>query len=241
MKLDFGGRRALVTGGNKGIGKAIALRLAASGADVTATGTDQSALDALKGEANVTAVALDLTDEAALDAFLKNVGGFDILVNNAGINRHALVGDLNLDDFDDIMRINVRGAVVLAKALVPGMAAKGWGRVINITSIFSSVAKSARASYATSKFALAGFTKALALDYAAKGVLVNAVAPGFIGTEMTQRMLGEKGIAEMTAQVPVGRLGTPEEVANLVAFLASAENSFITGQNILIDGGFTST
>jgi NAD(P)-dependent dehydrogenase (short-subunit alcohol dehydrogenase family) len=241
VKLAFDGRHALVTGGNKGIGKAIALRLAASGAKVTATGTDQSALDALKGTAGITPVALDLSDDASIATYLSKAPAIDILVNNAGINRHARVGDLDLDDFDDIMRINVRGAVALCKGLVPGMAARGWGRVVNVTSIFSTVAKSARASYATSKFALAGFTKALALDYASQGVLANAVAPGFIGTEMTARMLGEKGIAEMTAQVPVGRLGTPEEVANLVAFLASAENSFITGQNILIDGGFTST
>lgn len=240
MNLDFGGRRALVTGGNKGIGKAIALRLAASGAEVTATGTDKSALASLSA-AGINPVSLDLSDDAAIGSFLESAPAFDILINNAGINRHAVVGDLSLDDFDDIMRINVRSAVALCKGLVPGMAARGWGRVVNITSVFSVVAKSARASYATSKFALAGFTRVLALDYAATGVLANAVAPGFIGTEMTRRMLGEKGIADMTAQVPMGRLGTPEEVANLVTFLASAENGFITGQNIVIDGGFTST
>lgn len=240
MNLDFGGRRALVTGGNKGIGKAIALRLAASGAEVTATGTDKSALASLSA-AGIHSVSLDLSDDAAIGSFLESAPAFDILINNAGINRHAVVGDLSLDDFDDIMRINVRSAVALCKGLVPGMAARGWGRVVNITSVFSVVAKSARASYATSKFALAGFTRVLALDYAATGVLANAVAPGFIGTEMTRRMLGEKGIADMTAQVPMGRLGTPEEVANLVTFLASAENGFITGQNIVIDGGFTST
>lgn len=240
MNLDFGGRRALVTGGNKGIGKAIALRLAASGAEVTATGTDKSALASLSA-AGINPVSLDLSDDAAIGSFLESAPAFDILINNAGINRHGVVGDLSLDDFDDIMRINVRSAVALCKGLVPGMAARGWGRVVNITSVFSVVAKSARASYATSKFALAGFTRVLALDYAATGVLANAVAPGFIGTEMTRRMLGEKGIADMTAQVPMGRLGTPEEVANLVTFLASAENGFITGQNIVIDGGFTST
>jgi NAD(P)-dependent dehydrogenase (short-subunit alcohol dehydrogenase family) len=240
VKIELVGRRALVTGGTKGIGKAIAQRLAASGADVVAAGTDPAALEALKLIHGIVPAALNLSSEASIADFLATAGNFDILVNNAGINRHALVGDLNLDDYDDIQRINVRAAVVLCKALVPGMAARGWGRVVNITSIFGVVAKAARASYATSKFALTGFTKALALDYAAKGVLANAVAPGFIGTEMTARMLGEKGIAELIAQVPVGRLGTPEEVANLVAFLVSGENSFITGQNILIDGGFTS-
>jgi NAD(P)-dependent dehydrogenase (short-subunit alcohol dehydrogenase family) len=240
VNIELVGRRALVTGGTKGIGKAIAQRLAASGADVVAAGTDPAALEALKQIQGITPAALNLCSDTSIADFLATAGNFDILVNNAGINRHALVGDLNLADYDDIQRINVRSAVVLCKALVPGMAARRWGRVVNITSIFGVVAKAARASYTTSKFALTGFTKVLALDYAAKGVLANSVAPGFIGTEMTARMLGEKGIAEMTAQVPVGRLGTPEEVANLVAFLASAENSFITGQNIIIDGGFTS-
>ena len=240
MKLEFGGRRALVTGGTKGIGKAIAQRLASSGVLVVAAGTDPAALEAIAKIPNITAAALDLADDAAIAAFVAGSGDFDILVNNAGINRHALIGNLDIQDYDDIQRINVRSAVLLCKAFVPGMADRGWGRVVNITSIFGVVAKAARGSYVTSKFAMAGFTKVLALDYAAKGVLVNAVAPGFIRTEMTERMLGEKGIAEMSAQVPLGRLGTPEEVADLTAFLASEQNSFITGQNMLIDGGFTS-
>ena len=240
MKLEFGGRRALVTGGTKGIGKAIAQRLASSGVLVVAAGTDPAALEAIAKIPNITAAALDLADDAAIAAFVAGSGDFDILVNNAGINRHALIGNLDIQDYDDIQRINVRSAVLLCKAFVPGMADRGWGRVVNITSIFGVVAKAARGSYVTSKFAMAGFTKVLALDYAAKGVLVNAVAPGFIRTEMTERMLGEKGIAEMSAQVPLGRLGTPEDVADLTAFLASEQNSFITGQNMLIDGGFTS-
>jgi 3-oxoacyl-[acyl-carrier protein] reductase len=112
---------------------------------------------------------------------------------------------------------------------------------VNIASIWSVIGKQARATYATSKSALVGFTRGLALDYADKGVLANAVSPGFIGTEMTNRMMGEQGIREMTALVPLGRLGTPQEVAALVAFLASDTNSFVTAQNIVIDGGFTST
>jgi 3-oxoacyl-[acyl-carrier protein] reductase len=120
------------------------------------------------------------------------------------------------------------------------MAKRGYGRVVNMTSIFSLVSKSSRASYATSKFALVGFTRTLALDFASSGVLANSIGPGFIETEMTRRMLGEAGIREMVAAVPLGRLGQPVEVARLTAFLASPLNSFLTGQNIILDGGFTS-
>lgn len=242
MTFDLAGRRALVTGGTRGIGKAIAARLADCGADVVATGTDPVALAELDRMPRVTSAALDLRDDSAIATFLAAsvAAPFDILINNAGINRHARVGELLTADFDEIIRINVRAVMLLCRGIVPLMVERGYGRIVNITSIFAVVGKPARASYATSKTALAGFSRALALDYADKGVLVNAVAPGFIATEMTARMLGESGIREMTSQVPLGRLGTPEEVATLVAFLASADNSFITGQNIVIDGGFTS-
>ena len=146
-----------------------------------------------------------------------------------------------MDVFDRILRVNLRAAVVLCDALVPKMAERGYGRVVNVTSIFSQVSKSGRASYATSKFALFGFTRTMALDFAPRGVLANCIGPGFIETEMTQRMLGEAGIREMIATVPLGRLGQPEEVARFTAFLASPLNTFLTGQNIILDGGFTST
>ena len=243
MRLDFAGRRALVTGGSRGIGRAIAERLAASGADVVATGTDPVALESLQGLERITPAALQLRDDAAIADFLasQRPAPFDILVNCAGINRHAKIGELDPADFDDIMRVNLRAVMLLCRGLVPVMAERGYGRVVNIASIWSVISKSARATYSTSKTALVGFTRGLAIDYADRGVIANAVSPGFIGTEMTTRMMGEKGIREMTALVPLGRLGTPQEVATLVAFLASAENSFVTAQNILIDGGFTST
>jgi 3-oxoacyl-[acyl-carrier protein] reductase len=241
MEIDLSGQRALVTGGTRGIGHAIVGCLSECGAHVTAVGRDRALLDSLPR--NVVPLSLDLADAVQVEraAPALSAAKFDILINNAGINLHALIGELELAEFDKILAVNLRSAVALSRAIVPGMAERGYGRVVNITSVFSIVSKRRRASYATSKFALLGFTKTLALDYADRGVLANSVAPGFIGTEMTERMLGAVGIREMVAQVPVGRLGDPREVGALVAFLASPLNSFINGQNIAIDGGFTST
>lgn len=243
MKIDFSGQRALVTGGTTGIGRTIVETLVECGAKVVVTGIEPDLLQGLGKIAGISSLLLDLSDTADTERQADALANepFDVLVNNAGINVHAAVGELDMPAFDQILDINLRGAAVLCRALVPGMAARGYGRVVNITSIFSLVSKRHRAPYTTSKFALLGFTRTLALDYAEKNVLANCVAPGFISTEMTERMLGPDGIREMVAQVPVGRLGKPQEVANLVAFLASPLNSFINGQNIVIDGGFTST
>jgi 3-oxoacyl-[acyl-carrier protein] reductase len=242
VKIDFAGRRALVTGGTKGIGRAIVDVLAECGAEVVATGTDPSALSELENRPGIRAVPLNFLNQGSLSSSISSLGTqFDVLVNNAGINLHGAVGDLDMSDFDRVMHVNVRGAVELCRAIVPRMAERRYGRIVNITSIFSQVSKAHRASYATSKFALYGFTRTLALDYATDGVLANSVAPGFIATEMTDRMLGASGIREMVTHVPLGRLGTPREVALLVAFVASSSNTFMTGQNVVIDGGFTST
>jgi NAD(P)-dependent dehydrogenase (short-subunit alcohol dehydrogenase family) len=219
------GRRALVTGASRGIGAAIAERLAADGADVTAASSSD----------------VDFTDRAASEAYAELAAGegYAILVNNAGINAVAPFAEIDLADFDRIHEVNVRAPLLLCRALVGPMRAAGWGRIVNIGSVFGTVSKEERASYSASKFGLDGLTAALAAEVAADGVLVNTVSPGFVDTELTRRVLGEEGIARMAAQVPARRLAQPAEIAALVAWLAGPDNTYLSGQNVVIDGGFT--
>ena len=163
----------------------------------------------------------------------------DVLVNNAGINKIASFVDVDADDFQKIQRVNVLAPLLLCQAAIPSMKAKGWGRIVNVSSIWGKISKAHRASYSASKFALDGLTVALAAEHAADGILANSVAPGFIDTELTRRVLGEAGISSLLSGVPIGRLGRVEEIARLVLWLAGSENTFIAGQNIAIDGGFT--
>jgi NAD(P)-dependent dehydrogenase (short-subunit alcohol dehydrogenase family) len=183
----------------------------------------------------------DFTDRGATEAFAARVANeeIDILVNNAGINRIAAFEEIDPADFDRIQMVNVRAAFLLCRAVLPAMRKKRWGRIVNISSIFGVITKELRAAYSASKFALDGMTAALAVEVAADGVLANCVAPGFIDTELTRRVLGESGIADLVARVPARRLGQPEEIAAFVAWLCGPENTFITAQSIPIDGGFT--
>jgi 3-oxoacyl-[acyl-carrier protein] reductase len=184
---------------------------------------------------------VDFSDRARSEAFAAKVGGlgFDILINNAGLNKISPFENIDVADFDRIQEVNVRAPLLLCKAVLPSMRRKGWGRIVNISSIFGQITKEQRASYSSSKFALDGLTAALAVEVAADGVLANCVAPGVIDTELTRTVLGEQGMAQLASQVPMRRLGKAEEIASLVAWLAGTENTFLTAQNIVIDGGFT--
>ena len=232
-------RSALVTGGTRGIGRAIAERLRDDGLDVLVTGTSPD------GEApsGCDYLAADFATPNEAEALAEQLSSrdIDILVNNAGINRPAPFGEIDPAEFDRLHRVNVHAPMLLCRALAPGMCRRCWGRIVNIASIFAVVSKAGRAQYSATKFALDGLTVALAAEVAKDGVLANCVGPGFIDTEMTRTVLGDAGIAELVAQVPAGRLGRPEEVAELVAVPRRARNTFISGQNIVIDGGFTRT
>lgn len=227
----------MVTGGTRGIGEAIARKLLDDGASVVVTGRSPDG----KAPDRCSYHAVDLSDRAASEEFAANVSGWgvDILINNAGINKIGAFSEYKIGDFDKIQEVNVRAPFLLCQGVIPSMKEKGWGRIVNISSIFGKVSKEYRASYSASKFALDGMTAALAAEVARYGILANCVAPGVIDTELTRQVLGDKGMTEIVSRIPAGRLGTPWEIAAFVVWLAGPENTYISGQNIAIDGGFT--
>ena len=244
--IDLGGKSALVTGGSRGIGKAIGLRLATQGADVAFSykGNEAAAretareIQAMKRRA--LAVQGDVADvdsaenvvKAALEAFEK----IDILVNNAGITRDDLIMRMSPVAWREVLETNLFGAFWMTKAVTRPMLKARGGRIINITSVSGQAGQMGQANYSAAKAGLIGLTKATARELASRGITVNAVAPGFVLTELTQD-LPDALKEEITSRTPLGRFGTTEEVANAVAFLASDEAAYITGQVLAVDGG----
>jgi NAD(P)-dependent dehydrogenase (short-subunit alcohol dehydrogenase family) len=229
--------KAVVTGATRGIGYAIAERLLKDGLDVVVTGTSDS------GEYPIGAeyYPVDFLNDDSVMSFVNYLkdNQIDILVNNAGINKIGEFSTIDINDFDRILRVNLRTPFLLCQAVIPHMKARKWGRIVNITSIFGQISKEYRASYSTSKFGLDGMTVALAAELSEEGILANSLGPGFIDTELTRNILGDKGIAELQGRIPMKRLGQPNEIASFVSWLVSEENTYMTGQNLMIDGGFT--
>ena len=245
MSPAFEGRVAVVTGGAKGIGRAIATHLAAGGAKLVLAGRSEAPLEELRaviagqgGEA--VAVRADVAVEADADALcaraLEAFGKADILVNNAGMTRDGLLLRMSDADWDQVLDTNLKGAFHCTRAFARPMIRQRWGRIVNIASVIGLIGNAGQANYAASKAGLLGFTKAVAKELASRHITVNAVAPGFIETAMTDS-LGEKVREGLLAQIPMGRLGTAEDVAHAVGYLCSEGAAYVTGQVLTVDGG----
>lgn len=238
---------ALVTGASRGIGKAIAVALARAGATVVCTSTraggcDQTIAQAADGPGKCTALVCDVGDAAQVDQLAKTVleqhGRLDLLVNNAGITKDGVFLRMSEADFDQVIATNLRGPFLVCKAFARAMAKARGGRIVNVGSIVGLTGNAGQANYAASKAGLVGFTKSLAKELAGRGVTANVIAPGFITTDMTASIPADLQQA-MLREIPLGRLGQPEDVAAAVLFLCSDAAGYITGQTLVVDGGMT--
>jgi 3-oxoacyl-[acyl-carrier protein] reductase len=240
--FDLSGKRALVTGASGGIGREIAKALGKAGATVALSGTRLSALEdtAQQMEGRQLIVPCNLSNMDEVDALVPKVeealGGLDILVNNAGITKDNLFMRMKDDEWDEVIRVNLTSAFHLSRAVLRGMMKQRYGRIIGITSVVGVVGNPGQGNYAASKAGMIGMSKALAYEVASRNITVNTVAPGFIGSAMTEE-LNDKQRDTILGKVPTGRLGTAEEVAAAVVFLASAEAGYITGHTLNVNGG----
>ncbi|MCA3556277.1 3-oxoacyl-[acyl-carrier-protein] reductase [Aestuariivirga sp.] len=241
--FDLTGKTAVVTGATGGIGAAIARALHKAGAAVAISGTRAAVLEELKAElggGRVVVLPCDLSDAAAVEKLVPEaeaaMGPLDILVNNAGITRDGLAMRMKDEDWSAVIDVNLTASFRLARAAMRGMMRKRWGRIVNITSVVGVTGNPGQANYVASKAGVIGLTKSLAQELAARNVTVNAVAPGFIATPMTD-VLNDRQKEAILGRVPAGRLGTPDDVAAAVLYLASNEAGYVTGQTLHVNGG----
>jgi len=243
--MSLSNKVAFVTGASQGIGRTIALRLAKEGATVAVAARNQEKLNELVAEitaagGKAAAFALDVADEeqvkATVKAAIAQFGKIDILVNNAGITKDQLVMRMKRADWDAVLQTNLTSAYLLIQQAIPSMLKQRWGRIINITSVFGQMGQAGQSNYAASKAGLIGLTMAIAREVGSRNITCNAVAPGFIETAMTAA-LGEEFKQNAAKQIPLGRVGSSEDVAGAVAFLASDDASYITGHVLSVNGG----
>ncbi|EKE72756.1 3-oxoacyl-[acyl-carrier-protein] reductase [Celeribacter baekdonensis] len=240
--FDLTGKNALVTGASGGIGGAIAKALYEAGATVALSGTRVEPLEALAAELGARAHVLpcNLSDKEAVEALPKQaaeaMGSVDILVNNAGITRDNLFMRMSDDEWDSVLNVNLTSTMKLCKGVMRGMMKARWGRIVNISSIVGATGNPGQANYAASKAGMVGMSKSLAYEVASRGITVNCVAPGFIATAMTDKLSDDQK-GKINAQIPAARMGTPEEIAAAVVYLASQESGYTTGTTLHVNGG----
>lgn len=250
MESSLHGRTALITGASKGLGKAMAVALAEAGARVALVSRDEARLTEVAAQIRATGgtaevFAADVTDEAQVTrvrgSFASTCGGaLHILINNAGINIRKPLVDFTLAEWNSVMTTNVTSAFLLCRAFIPLMTGHGYGRIINLTSMMSHISLPGRTAYSASKTALLGFNRALALELAGERITVNGISPGVCDTEINAPLMQNAELrAQFLAKIPVGRFGQPEEIARLAVYLCSEQSGFITGTDIVIDGGWT--
>ena len=239
--IDFKNKNILITGGSGGIGKELVKKFVSLGGNVLGTGTNTGKLDLLKKEyPNILVKRFDMSEHSRIVEFIDNVtlelGGLDILINNAGINIDNLSLRMKDEEWKKVIDINLTSTFLLTKSAIKKMLKNKFGRIVNMTSIVGHTGNLGQANYSASKSAIIGMSKSLAAEYAKKNITINCVSPGFIQSNMTMN-IAEKVKLYLTSKIPMGRLGTGEDVSNCVAFLSSAQASYITGETIHVNGG----
>ena len=239
--IDFKNKKILITGGSGGIGKELVKKFVSLGGNVLGTGTNTGKLDLLKKEyPNILVKRFDMSEHSRIVEFIDNVtlelGGLDILINNAGINIDNLSLRMKDEEWKKVIDINLTSTFLLTKSAIKKMLKNKFGRIVNITSIVGHTGNLGQANYSASKSAIIGMSKSLAVEYAKKNITINCVSPGFIHSNMTMN-IAEKVKLYLTSKIPMGRLGTGEDVSNCVAFLSSSQASYITGETIHVNGG----
>lgn len=248
MKIGFENKTVLVTGATRGIGKQIAQDFAMQGAKLILTGTKKDQINKLnksaqKDKKNIKYYCVDFSERESLERFLAEIHKnfkIDVCVNNAGINFLNYVDQTKAEDWDKMMDVNLRAPYMLIREVSKSMKKNKYGRIINISSIFGVVSREKRSIYTTTKYGIIGMTKTCALELAKYNVLVNALSPGFVGTDLTKKNLTKMEKILLEKQIPMKRFCSPEEISRTVLFLASDLNTYLTGQNIIVDGGFVS-